>query len=262
MLQLSVAEVSAINIVVRSVRNTAHRQTLAARRRDAAEAEKQKNLQRRTALHQERFLGIISRAEKGWLSLLTALRTPKLQELFSHTPYFELYSAADEATNVAVAIVGNKIELSITGTRVSSCQAAGMATSYRDCHTTRRYIIIDDFVPVAFFRSIFAENFDYEWFDWLESGEDWSDESFAEERARGVDSHALKQFFSFSSTSIFSQTQEMIEDNDNASREGFQVLRAWEEMHISPGWVLVRFFHDCADPEVLGRHLSDALKRL
>jgi hypothetical protein len=33
-------------------------------------------------------------------------------------------------------------------------------------------------------------------------------------------------------------------------------------MSISPGWVLVRFFYDCADPEVIGKPLSAALKDL
>jgi hypothetical protein len=258
-MQLSQAEVRSIDAVVRSVRDTAHRKTLAAKYRDAAQAEKLANQQRKAELHRKRFLGIIERAEKGWLSLLTALRTPKLSELFAHTHYFNLYSVGDEATEVTVAIVRSKIELSITGSRVSSCQEVGGRTSYTDCSTVRQYSIVEDSVPSAFFRSVFTENFRREWFDWLE---DVTDEAYDAKMNPGVGAEALKQFFSFDSTSIISKTNGEMEELKRVDEEGFDVSPAWIEMNIQSGWVLIRFFYDCADPEVLGKHLSAALQNL
>lgn len=259
MVQLSTTEISAIDNVVRSIRDTAHRKILAAKKRTAQEREKQETLRRRRSRYVERFTQIINQAGTGYRNLLTVLRTPKLQELFAHVESFQLYLAGDESTEVTVTVRGQNIELSIIGSRVSSCQAAGKRTRYTDCSTTRLYCISDDVAPEAFLSSVSTEDYECDWLDWIQ---DIQDEEYAENILRTVTSYTLASFFSFDSLSISSMTKKIIEENREAVEDGYDTERAWQELAVSPGIVLVRFFYDCANSTMLEQHLSEALRDL
>lgn len=214
---------------------------------------------------------ILDRIEQG-LANVMALHEVDEVKRFLHVLWadnkrkFTLYQVVNDDV-VTVELNPGCVSVTLKGQRVSSVQTVGKIARFRDCELGADFLHYGpSWPPRAFFWNLFVSPLTNDY--WETS--DYRSDGFPgfigrdfESRKRNVTKRQLDRFDTFTSLTLQKKTDEHLYSLRGYSDDpDVGYWRQWSEMGVDVNHILSRFFYDCADPEVLGKHLSVAINNL
>lgn len=268
---LQIADKTAIAGVIASVAARLGKQERAVARRTKVAQKATREIARAQAKLEAALDTILDRIEQGFSNVMALYAEPEmsrfLETLWSDKERtFTLYQVANSDV-VTVELRPGHLLVNVKGERISSVQTAGGMVRYHDCELGAEFSSDNTYrASRAFFWSLFLNPL---------TGDFWEDSDYRstelqlfvgrdfKNRRRKVTAAQLERFDSFTSLTLQKKTDEHLYSLRGYSDDpDVGYWRQWSEMGVDVNHILSRFFYDCADPEVLGKHLSAAIQNI
>ena len=275
---LHVADKKVIDGVVSAVSLSLAKQQRSAERRISAAQQAAQKAAEEQALRVANLNELLDTVERGLVNVAELLNEPSINHLLATLwedgkKEFVLY-AVSNSDGVVVSLRPGIVAVTVDGLRVSCVQAAGSSNvRYTKCTLGADFPYCGPYWSArAFFGDLIINELDHDyWHDSSYRVEDgsrmeswgWLIQDRFVKSATKVTSHQLGRFHNFTSLGLEADTKkhlrslEQFRDDPDVGH-----WKDWGEMGVDIAHIPARFFYDCADPQVLGKHLSVALRKM
>lgn len=267
---LNTEQVSKVAAVVQSVALEVRKLEKKQRTYAMSRAAEQANTDRRRERRRQRFEQILNQIETGFHNVMVILEDARLSLLLDSLAQtdkrFRLYDVVGGTDDIVISALAKRLYLDIRSSRLSPVQGYNSPARYDECIWSR-WCGLTTHAPsiTATFRHLLLQDFDEWWSDWMHPERPKTfnivvDETVDTEYLMPEDFH-FQRFFKHDSLGLAAEIRAYCERSKALADEGYEDDSSYV-FRLHPGFVLARFFYDCADVKTLQQHLARAINTL